>query len=132
MLEQPTAPRIVATDSHRTIEGPSETQLHDLLADINLSVPFVIVERLDDDPGDHYLQVRLDERVDPNQGRAYLVEFRDGGPEAHFRAVVSDNSPWDSAFSPAFDTVVSTVQSWAFQREDWRTALAWERLEFEN
>ena len=123
----------MASDSYRTIKEPSETQLHDILADMNLSAPFVIVDRLDDqEPGDHYIQVHLDERVDPKLGRGYIVEFRDGGPEAHFRATVSDDAPWDSAFSPAFDTVVNVIQGWAFQREGWRTALTWERLEFDS
>ncbi|WP_249643993.1 hypothetical protein [Nocardia sputi] len=131
--DQTASPRVVATDSYRTVENPSETQLHDILADMNLSAPFVIVDRLDGpQPGDYYIQVHLDEQVDPEQGHGYIVEFRDGGPDAHFRATVSDDAPWDSAFSPAFDTVVNAVQDWAFQRGDWRTALSWERLEFDR
>lgn len=127
------SPRVVATDSYRTIEDPSETQLHDILADMNLSVPFVIVDRFDSpQPGDYYIQVHLDEQVDPSQGHGYIVEFRDGGPDAHFRATISDDAPWDSVFSPAFETVVNAVQDWAFRREGWRTALAWERLEFDG
>ncbi|WP_280496957.1 hypothetical protein [Nocardia asiatica] len=131
--DQTTSPRVVATDSYRTIDNPSETQLHDILADMNLSVPFVIVDRLDGpEPGDYYIQVHLDDQVDPDRGRGYIVEFRDGGPHAHFHAAIRDDAPWGSVFSPAFDTVVKTVQDWAFQREGWRTALAWERLEFRS
>ncbi|MGK8524913.1 hypothetical protein ACRS6B_26745 [Nocardia asteroides] len=126
-----TAPKVVVTDAYRTIENPSETQLHDFLADMNSSVPFVIVDRLDGlEPGDYYIQVHLDEQVDPDEGHGYIIEFRDGGPGAHFRATISDDAPWGSAFSPAFGSVVKTVQDWAVQREGWRTALAWERLEF--
>ncbi|WP_416564921.1 hypothetical protein [Nocardia testacea] len=123
----------MATDARRTLENPSATQLHDLLADMNLSAPFVIVDRLDGSkPGHHYIQVHLDERIDPALGHGYLVEYRDGGPDAHFRATVSDDAPWGSASSPAFDTVVTVVQHWAARRECWRTALAWERMDWDG
>ncbi|MEV6325550.1 hypothetical protein AB0M45_30920 [Nocardia sp. NPDC051787] len=93
----------------------------------------MIVDRFDSpQPGDYYIQVHLDEQVDPNQRHGYIVEFRDGGPDAHFRATISDDTPCDSVFSPAFDTVVNAVQDWAFRREGWRTALAWEQLEFDG
>lgn len=121
------------TDSYRTIDNPSAEDLHDIIADLNLSVPFVVVDRLDGpDPGDYYIQLHLDEQVSPDDGHSYIIEFRDGGPDAHFRSVVSDDAPWDSAFSPAFDAVVKVVQDWAFQRERWRAALQWERLEFNS
>ncbi|MFE3795187.1 hypothetical protein KHQ06_11320 [Nocardia tengchongensis] len=126
------SPRVVATDTHRSIENPSEDALHDLLADMNLSVPFVIVDRFDSsEPGDHFIQVHLDEAVDPQRGHGYIVEFRDGGPDAHFRATVSDTTPWDAISSPAFDTVVNVIQDWAFGRGGWRTALSWEPLDFD-
>lgn len=62
----------------------------------------------------------------------HRAEYGGGGPDAHFRTVVSDDAPWDSAFSPAFDAVVEVVQDWAFQRERWRVALQWKRLEFDR
>lgn len=78
------SPRVVATDSDRTIENPSRTQLHDILADMSFNAPFVIVDRLGGpEPGDYYIQVHLDEDVDPADGHSYIVEFRDGGPDAH-------------------------------------------------
>lgn len=127
------SPRISASDPYRTIADPSETQLHDLLADLNLSAPFLVVDRFDSpDPGDHYIQVHLDETVDPERGHGYIVEFREGGPDEHFRATVRDDMPWDAVSSPAFDTVVNTLRDWAFQHEGWRTALPWERLEFDD
>ncbi|MEU7769611.1 hypothetical protein AB0B25_31755 [Nocardia sp. NPDC049190] len=127
------SPQVVATDSYRTIEDPSETQLHDILADMNARAPFVIVDRFDSrEPGDHYIQVRLDEQVDPGQGHCYIVERRDGGPSKYYRATISDDRPWGSGSSAAFDTVVNAVQDWAFRREGWRTALGWEQIKLDD
>lgn len=127
------SPRVVATDSDRTIENPSRTQLHDILADMSFNAPFVIVDRLGGpEPGDYYIQVHLDEDVDPADGHSYIIEFRDGGPDAHFRATTRDDAPWGSVFSPAFEAVVKVVQDWAFQREGWRTELSWEQVRFDS
>ncbi|MGX1778842.1 hypothetical protein ACWIGW_42520 [Nocardia brasiliensis] len=131
--DQTPSPRLVATDSSRTIENPSRTELHDILADMSFNAPFVIVDRLGgSEPGDFYIQVHLDEDVDPADGHGYVVEFRDGGPDAHFRATTSDDASWDSVFSPAFETVVKVVQDWAFRHEGWRTALPWEQVQFDS
>ncbi|MCP3802378.1 hypothetical protein NLX83_24215 [Allokutzneria sp. A3M-2-11 16] len=119
-------PRIRATDAGRTLDDPSEEQLHDLLADMNLRCNFVVVERLSADPDPervHYIQVAL--RAEPNYG-SYQVEYREGGPSDHFQTTVPRTSDWGSVYDRGFDKVVEVVCDWAAGRTNWRTALAWE------
>src|SRR5262245_20585721 len=114
----------------RVHDNPSAVNLHDLLADMNFRYPFVIVERPDLLPsGQHYMQVHMDLEIDPDEGRGYFVEYRDGAPDRHFRAFVRDDHPWGSACSPAFEQVVKVLQDWAFQRNGWREAMSWERVD---
>jgi hypothetical protein len=121
--------RAIAADG-RVIDNPSAVDLHDLFADMNFAHPFVIVERPDLLPsGQHYMQVHMDLKIDPDEGRGYLVEYRDGGPDRHFRAAVRDDAPWDRVWSPAFEQVVKVLQDWAFQRAGWREAMSWERID---
>ncbi|MET9589636.1 hypothetical protein ABZY45_01525 [Streptomyces sp. NPDC006516] len=96
-------------------DDPSEEKLHDLLADMNLTWRFVIVERLDAEPaGQHYMQVHL------NDDLSYQVEHREGGPDRHFQAhVPSDHSPF------CVEPIAAVVNDWAFGRPGWRDALAW-------
>jgi hypothetical protein len=120
--------RAIAADGP-VLDNPSAVNLHDLLAAMNFRYPFVIVERPDLLPsGQHYMQVHMDLDIDPEKGRGYFVEYRDGSPDRHFRAVVRDDSPWGS-HSPAFERVVKVLQDWAFQRDGWREAMSWERID---
>ncbi|KAF5015030.1 hypothetical protein F66182_13786 [Fusarium sp. NRRL 66182] len=122
-------PKIRATDGVRVIDDPSEEQLHDLLADMNLSCNFVIVERLDSNPVADYhdfIQVMLN--ADPSHG-SYLVEYRDGGPTAHFQTTVLRESSWDSPFDPGFDQVVRVICDWAAGNQAWLSALPWKPLD---
>ena len=114
----------------RVHDNPSEVNLHDLLADMNFRYPFVIVERPDLLPsGQHFMQVHMDLEINPDEGRGYFIEYRDGGPDRHFGAAVRDDHPWGSASSPAFAQVVKVLQDWAFQRDGWREAMSWERVD---
>lgn len=123
-------PLRVTTANGPVLDNPSAVDLHDMLAAMNFRYPFVIVERTDlAPPGEHYIQVHMDLDIDPDEGRGYFVEYRDGGPDRHFRAVARDNAPWGSAWSPAFERVVKVVQDWAFQRHGWREAMSWERID---
>jgi hypothetical protein len=101
--------------------------LHDLLASMNFRHCFLIVERTD--LVQHYIQVMVDTDVDPEEGTGYFVEYRQGGPDQHFRAVARDDSWPGRAFPPAFAQVVKVVQDWAFQHHGWREAMSWERLD---
>lgn len=128
-------PHIRATDGDRVIDRPSEEQLHDLLADMNLSCNFVIVERLatdmdpDSNPDAYFIQVALNE--EPNRG-SYQVEYRDGNSDAHFQAIVLRESEWGRAFDSGFDQVVQVVCDWAADRPGWRTTLPWKPLDLNS
>ncbi|MEV7567497.1 hypothetical protein [Streptomyces tanashiensis] len=98
-----------------TWDDPSEEQLHDLLADMNLSCRFVVVRRLDGEPADqHYMQVYL------NDDLSYQVEYREGGPDRHFQAWVARGH---GVFT--VEPVAEVLQGWACGRPDWREAVAW-------
>lgn len=78
---------------------------------------FVIVERLDAEPeGHHYMQVYL------NDDDSCDVEFREGGPDRHFRARVALS---DDLFDPGHELVGRVLTGWAFGRPGWREALPW-------
>ncbi|MEW1721096.1 hypothetical protein [Streptomyces sp. NPDC093109] len=111
-----TKPVLRATEWDGTSwDDPSEVQLHDLLADMNLRWRFVIVERLDLEPaGQHYMQVYL------NDDLSYQVEYREGGPDRHFQAHVPREH---ELFS--LEPVADVLQDWAFGRPGWREALPW-------
>lgn len=123
--------KIRATDGVRVLDDPSEEQLHDLLADMNLSCNIVIVERLGSNPVacDDFIQVMLNS--DPNYG-SYLVEYREGGPAAHFQTIVLRDSDWDSILDSGFEQVVRVVCDWAAGNHSWRSALPWKLLELSN
>jgi hypothetical protein len=121
--------KIRATDGVRVLDDPSEEQLHDLLADMNLSCNFVILERLGSSPVadyDDFIQVMLN--ADPNYG-SYLVEYREGGPAAHFQTTVLRDSDWDSVLDYGFEEVVRVVCDWAAGNQAWRSALPWKPLD---
>ncbi|MEC3954299.1 hypothetical protein VMT65_14765 [Nocardia sp. CDC153] len=78
--------------SGRTLDDPTDTEVHDLFADLNARWPFAIVERLDREPsGEFFFQIHLDYVGDHDEAIDvdYDVEFRDGGPDRHFRARIS-------------------------------------------
>ncbi|KAL2864331.1 uncharacterized protein BJX67DRAFT_383805 [Aspergillus lucknowensis] len=120
--------RISATDGDRTLDNPSPEQLHDLLADMNLTDNFVVVEDTNSN-GNYFIQVALD--ADPPYG-GYTVEYRDGGPDAHFQATVLRESDWGSVFDPGFERVVSVVCDWAAGGRSWRSALEWRVLDLKR
>jgi hypothetical protein len=98
-----------------TWDDPSEERLETLLAYMNLTHCFVIVERLDREPvGHHYIQVYL------NDDFSYALEYREGAPDKHFQAHI-DAQPEIVGVEP----VARVVIDWAFDRPGWRDALPW-------
>jgi hypothetical protein len=96
-------------------DDPSEVVLHDLLADMNLTHRFVIVERLDREPaGAHYMQVYL------NDDLSHQVEYREGSPDRHFQAHVPPQ-PTLIGVKP----IARVLAAWAYDRPGWREALPW-------
>lgn len=96
------------------MDDPSDTQVHDLFADLSGNVPFAIVERATQ----HYFQIHID--LSAADGVEYDVEFRDGGPDRHFHARVAGGHEFDR-----LDRVMAAYRSW---RDGSPGVLAWERL----
>ncbi|WP_329412230.1 beta-ketoacyl synthase N-terminal-like domain-containing protein [Nocardia vinacea] len=62
-----TEPVLRAIDaSGRQLDDPTDTEVHDLFADLNAGCPFVIVKRLDEPARQFYFQVHLDYVGDQN------------------------------------------------------------------
>ncbi|MFI1159097.1 hypothetical protein [Streptomyces sioyaensis] len=100
-------------------ERPAAETLYDLLSELNLTLPFLVVERADGrDPEQHYIQAHLAE------DGSCLVEYRDGGPDQHFRTVVAP--PYDMK---GHDEVAALVTSWARDDGEWRRRGHWQRVQ---
>ncbi|NLU68243.1 hypothetical protein [Streptomyces sp. HNM0574] len=103
----------------RMVEEPSEDELHVLLADMNLSHPFVILQRFDREPADqHYMQACLRDDM------TYQVEYREGGADEHYQAHVGEQY---SLSGP--EVIAPLMADWARDGRRWREALPWTPLE---
>ena len=69
--------------------------------------PFLILEREDQ----HHIQAFL------NDDATYQFEYRDGGPDAHFRFFTADCG-----------LVADVMWAWATEDPSWRTAVPWSRV----
>lgn len=109
-------PILRATTAFGTsFDDPSEDDLFDLLSEMNLRGPFVVVERLDREPaGQHFMQACL------NGDKSCRVEFREGAPDRHFHATVP--GPFDMS---GHFVVARVLKGWAYDRPGWREALPW-------
>lgn len=106
--------------SGKSWDGPSETALHDLLADLDLTHRHLVVERLDLEPaGQHFMRVHL------NDDLSHHVEYRDG--ERRFQAQVP-RQPDVIGVGP----VAAVLADWAFGRQGWREALHWVPLSLDQ
>ncbi|MCX5386632.1 hypothetical protein [Streptomyces sp. NBC_00083] len=74
---------------------------------------FLVVQRIPDLP-DVFLQVWHE------AGGTYTLEYRDGGADRHFRAVLDAAEP-----------VITAMTGWARATPEWSAGLDWERLDFE-
>ena len=92
-------------------DDPSSDQLLALLSAVARGEEeFVIVERSSDRSGQTYIQAA---RNEPD----WVVEHREGSAERHFRTSVADLM--------AAHTILT---AWAFDADEWRTMVAWERV----
>ncbi len=108
--EASSAPMLRAVlDSGVTWDDPSEDLLYELLADVDRGEEqYVIVERTLDEAGQTYAQVVKDDRT------GWIVERREGGPEAHFSVSV-----------PGLVEAHHILTSWAFELPD---ETSWEQV----
>ncbi|WP_062992000.1 hypothetical protein [Nocardia anaemiae] len=129
------APILRAFDaSGRTLADPTDTEVHDLFADLNARWPFAIVERLDREPSEQfYFQIHLDyvgdqdpdldEEVDVD----YDVEFRDGGPDKHYRARITGLNGF-----VGMDLVNKVYRAWRSEDPGLANLLPWELMELDG
>jgi hypothetical protein len=92
-------------------DDPSENLLYDLLGDVERGdEQFIVIERTSDPSGQTYMQAIL------GDGGGWLLERRDGRPDAHYRAASAD-----------LRTVHAAMTAWAFELPGWATAVLWEQ-----
>jgi len=129
------APTLRAFDaSGRTLDDPSDTNVHDLFADLNARCSFAIVERLDREPTDQfYFQIHLDyvgdqdPDVDEEVDIDYDVEFRNGGPDRHYRARITGLYGF-----AGLDLVHKVYRAWRTDDPELARLLQWELLQFDS
>ncbi|MEU9110484.1 hypothetical protein AB0D04_01485 [Streptomyces sp. NPDC048483] len=99
----------VKTETGPDLVRPAEAELSGLLRRIGADDDhFAVVERIPDEP--HAFVQAWREGDGP-----FTVEYRDGGPERHFRAECADAGQ-----------VIAVFVDWARRGETWRTALEWQ------
>jgi hypothetical protein len=92
-------------------DDPDEDKLRELVRELTPDNRFLVVERHDRTSlWQHYMQVYLTDDA------SYDIEFREGGPQAHFRA---------QHVKP--DETADILARWAADDGGWRGAVAWER-----
>lgn len=96
-------------ESGKTWDDPSEDLIFELLADVDRGEEqFIVLERTSDPSGQTYAQSIRDE------DGSYLVERRDGGPEAHFRLT-----------SLTMREAHAVLSAWAFEMPGWASNCDW-------
>ena len=99
-------------ESGDTIDDPSEDALFMMFEDIEAGESsFLIVDRLADTTGQTYVQTSR------NSDGSYTVEYREGGPEHHYRTVAND-----------MRSAHSLVTGWAFEPPGWRESAGWRNV----
>lgn len=125
------APTLRAFDADgRTLHDPTDTEVHDLFADLTARCPFAIVERLDREPTDQFFfQIHLDyvNDQDPDADEVDVdvdVEFRDGGPDKHYCARISGRQP----FTIPQDLLHKVYRAWRSEDPELMHLLPWSLL----
>jgi hypothetical protein len=104
-------PRLRVTEADGdSWDDPSEDQLGALVDALDDKRRFLVVERHDRPSAwQHFIQAYRED------DGTFRVEFREGGPEAHFEARGADAAQ-----------VRQVVTAWAFDQPGWRERLRWE------
>ncbi|MEV6971014.1 hypothetical protein AB0M47_38520 [Hamadaea sp. NPDC051192] len=104
-------PRLRVTEADGdSWDDPSEEQLGALVDGLSADRRFLVVERHDRPSAwQHFIQAYRED------DGTFRVEFREGGPEAHFEAR-----------TPDADQVRLVVTAWAFDLPGWRERLPWQ------
>ncbi|MFD7678935.1 hypothetical protein [Streptomyces sp. NPDC060187] len=105
----------VTVETGEAFDDPDETRIQRLYAGLNLRCRFLIMERpAERDDGQTYIQLAL------NDDLTMVIEHREGGPEAHYRAEV--HLPAEHGGD---ELVAPVLLGWAAGRSGWRGALNW-------
>ncbi|MFJ4783209.1 hypothetical protein [Streptomyces sp. NPDC088794] len=102
-----------------TWDDPSEEQIDRHYSRLNLRHRFLVLDRLDvpaAEVGEHYLQLAL------NDDFSVVIEYREGGADAHYRAEVT--TPSDRGGD---EMVRPVLLGWAAGRPGWGDGLSWVR-----
>ncbi|WP_143043722.1 hypothetical protein [Nonomuraea jiangxiensis] len=91
-----------------SVENPSSDDLHALLRGLTMSNRFLVVERLDAENDEYYMQAYL------RDDGAYWLEYRDGSMDAHFRAS-----------SRTLPILAQIFTMWFYRLPGWRETLTW-------
>ncbi|MEU4779981.1 hypothetical protein [Micromonospora sp. NPDC023633] len=107
-------------ESGATYDDPTEELLLDLAERVHsMGEEFLVVNRTGAPDGQTFIQC-AETRDDDGMWRL-VVEYREGGPDRHFRAYVDE-----------LDVLQSVITGWAAGRLDWRGGLEWERHTFDQ
>jgi hypothetical protein len=107
-------PTLRATEANGdSWDDPETDKLRELVLGLTAGNRFLVVERHDRTTlWQHYVQVYL------NDDGTYDIEFREGGPHAHFRA---------KRVKP--DEAADSVLGWSADEGGWREAQTWEAFD---
>jgi hypothetical protein len=108
------APNLRATnEAGETYDDPSEDLLFELLNELGEGNSFLIVERLDPERRDHFMQTVM------GPDRTFVLEYREGPPETHFSTTID-----------SMRAVHEVMTKWGFDLPGWRDHLIWTRVQY--
>lgn len=90
------------------IEGPTSEDIRTLLSGLTYANRFVIVERLDAENDEHYMQAYL------KDNGTYRLEYREGAADTHFQTS-----------SRSLGLVFQTFTKWLYRLPGWRDSFTW-------
>ncbi|MCO6010171.1 hypothetical protein NE236_34925 [Actinoallomurus purpureus] len=90
------------------IGGPTSEDIRALLSGLTSANRFVIVERLDAENDEHYMQAYLQD------DGAYWLEYREGDADTHFQTS-----------SRSLRLIFQTFTMWLYRLPGWRDSFIW-------
>jgi hypothetical protein len=90
------------------VDGPTSEDIRTLLNGLTSANRFLIVERLDAENDEHYMQAYLQD------GGAYWLEYREGAADTHFQTS-----------SRSLRLVWQTFTMWLYRLPGWRDSFIW-------
>ncbi|MDN3356802.1 hypothetical protein [Actinomadura sp. DC4] len=91
------------------VDGPISEDIRTLLNGLGPGNHFVIVERLDAENDEHYMQAYL------HDDGSYWLEYREGTADTHFQT--SSRSP---------QLISQTFTKWLYRLPGWRDGFSWQ------